>query len=140
MSIQSIKLYIDKKEQIFALLSQLTSSVVIDDKRFENIVYNLNDYHNIYLYIKDDKVVGMITLLIEQKLIHNGACVVHIEDLVVDKDYNSQGIATKLINFCFSKIQGVNYYKVIVDCTKEMKEFYEKFGFEERNIQMAKYI
>ena len=82
----------------------------------------------------------MITVLIEQKLIHNGSCVVHIEDLVVDKDHQNKGIATDLIKFCFDKIKSVNYYKIILDCKKEMIPFYEKFHFEEKNIQMAKYI
>ena len=64
----------------------------------------------------------------------------HIEDLVVDKDHQNQGIATDLIKFCFDKIKSVNYYKIILDCNKEIIPFYEKFGFVERNVQMAKYI
>lgn len=140
MSIFNIKNYLDRRDEIIFLLSQLTSCPVLDHNRFNNIINNLNSNHNIYIYIKDNRVVGIITLLIEQKLIHNGACVAHIEDLVVDKDYQKQGIAKKLVNFCLNKLSSDKHYKIILNCSNELKEFYKKLGFEEKNIQMAKYL
>lgn len=139
MSIYNIKNFVDRSEEILNLLNQLTDSQVFDENRFINIIYSLNDNHNIFVYLEDNKIVGIITLLIEQKLIRNGACVAHIEDLVVDKNYLNRGIAKKLINFCFEKISCLNCYKTILNCSKELKCFYEKFGFKEKNIQMAKY-
>lgn len=139
-NIQSIKLCPERREEIFKLLAQLTSAFTLDQTRFENIIYNLNDNHNIYVYIKDDKVVGIITLFMEQKLIHNGACVAHIEDLVVDKDYQKQNIATELINYCLSKVNTYTHYKVILNCTQELESFYNKFKFVKKNIQMAYYL
>ena len=53
---------------IFLLLNQLTESPNIDREIFNNIVLNLKDNHNIFVYILDNKVVGCITLLIEQNL------------------------------------------------------------------------
>jgi glucosamine-phosphate N-acetyltransferase len=138
-NIYNINLLSHKREEILNLLSQLTSCAIIEQERFEKIIFNLKDNHNIYVYIKDNKVVGIITLLIEQKLIHNGACVAHIEDLVVDKEYTGQGIAGELINYCLSKLSSDTHYKVILNCTEELKKFYIKFGFVEKNIQMAKY-
>jgi len=128
-NIDNIKLHLDKRVEILNLLSQLTNCTTIDKERFDNIVYSLKDNHNIYIYIKNNRVVGIITLLIEQKLIHNGACVAHIEDLVVDKEYSGQGIARELINYCLSKLSSDRHYKVILNCTEELKKFYEKFGF-----------
>lgn len=139
MSIYNIKNFLDKREEILNLLNQLTTAQVFDNDRFINIVYKLNDNHNMFVYLEDNKIVGIITLLIEQKLIHNGACVAHIEDLVVDKNYLNRGIAKKLINFCFEKISNLNCYKIILNCSHELKSFYEKLGFKEKNIQMAKY-
>ena len=138
-NIDNIKLHLDKRVEILNLLAQLTNCTTIDKERFENIVYSLKDNHNIYIYIKNNRVVGIITLLIEQKLIHNGACVAHIEDLVVDKEYSGQGIARELINYCLSKLSSERHYKVILNCSEELKIFYEKFGFTQKNIQMAKY-
>jgi len=84
----------------------------------------------------------MITILIEPKLIHSGSSVAHIEDLVVDKDYQRLGIAKELIDFSVDYINNsINKcYKIILDCKKELIPFYNKFEFEERNIQMAKYL
>ena len=82
----------------------------------------------------------MITLFKEQKLIHNGACVAHIEDLVVDKNYQKQGIAKELINYCFGLIKSDTCYKIILNCKRDLIPFYEKFDFEEHNVQMSKYF
>ena len=140
MNIQRINSHLERSKEIFSLLSQLTSAFAFDETRFKNIIYSLKDNHNIYLYLKDNKIVGMITLFIEQKLIHNGAKVAHIEDLVVDKDYQKQGIATELIQHCLSQLRSDTCYKVILDCKGELVPFYEKLGFKETNVQMSKYF
>ncbi len=140
MNIFSIKDFPDKREEIFSLLSQLTSAPLISEKSYNNIINNLDDNHNIFVYVIDNKIVGMITLLHEQKLIHNGSKIVHIEDLVVDKEYKNRGIGRDLINYCLDKISKEEYYKIILDCSEELERFYNKFGFEKKNIQMAKYL
>lgn len=140
MNIFSIKDFPDKREEIFSLLSQLTSAPLISEKSYNNIINNLDDNHNIFVYVLDNKIVGLITLLHEQKLIHNGSKIVHIEDLVVDKEYKNRGIGRDLINYCLDKISKEEYYKIILDCSEELERFYNKFGFEKKNIQMAKYL
>ena len=140
MNIFSIKDFPDKREEIFSLLSQLTSAPLISEKSYNNIINKLDDNHNIFGYVLDNKIVGMITLLHEQKLIHNGSKIVHIEDLVVDKEYKNRGIGRDLINYCLDKISKEEYYKIILDCSEELERFYNKFGFEKKNIQMAKYL
>jgi len=79
----------------------------------------------------------MITLLLEQKLIRGGAVVAHIEDLVVDKDYRGKGIANELINYCIKESSHIDTYKIILDCDIKLQSFYEKMGFEYKNIQMS---
>ena len=140
MNIFSIKDFPDKREEIFSFLSQLTSAPLISEKSYNNIINNLDDNHNIFVYVLDNKIVGLITLLHEQKLIHNGSKIVHIEDLVVDKEYKNRGIGRDLINYCLDKISKEEYYKIILDCSEELERFYNKFGFEKKNIQMAKYL
>ena len=142
MSIENIKSHIERKTEIFYLLSQLTDAPEINNEKFKKIISKLNNNHQIFVYIKDDNIVGMITILIETKLIHNGSSVAHIEDLVVDKNYQKLGIAKELIDFSVNYINNsINKcYKIILDCKKELIPFYNKFEFEERNIQMAKYL
>jgi len=138
--IQSIKFHEERYSEILNLLNQLTLAPIFDQDRFNKIIDSLNDNHTIYVYLKDDNIVGMITLLIEQKLIHNGACVAHIEDLVVDKDYQNQGISSELIQYCLTQISSDKCYKVILDCKDELIPFYIKQGFNHSNVQMSKYL
>ena len=56
-----------------------------------------NPDHIIHVAIADKKIVGSTTLFIEQKFIHDGGLVGHIEDVVVRKDYEGQGIGMKLV-------------------------------------------
>jgi glucosamine-phosphate N-acetyltransferase len=138
--IQPIKFHKERYTEILQLLNQLTLAPIFDKNRFNTIIDSLNENHNIYVYLKDGKIVGMITLLIEQKLIHNGACVAHIEDLVIDKDYQKQGIASELIQYCLTQISSDKCYKIILDCKDELIPFYIKRGFNQTNVQMSKYF
>ena len=78
----------------------------------------------------DGKIIGAATLLLESKFIHNGGVVGHIEDVVVDKNYQGQKIGEKIILYLldFSKTKGC--YKTILDCADNVKPFYEKLGFK----------
>ena len=145
MNIISISEYLNKLyykneflENIFNLLSQLTESPIINLNDFITTIKNLPDNHFIYLYFDENKSipVGIITLIIEQKLIHNCKCVGHIEDLVVDKEYNGKGIARELINYCINKCKLNNCYKIILDCKKELIPFYNKNNFIEQGVCM----
>jgi glucosamine-phosphate N-acetyltransferase len=122
---------------IFSLLSQLTDAPKIDISTYKSIINDIsnNQFHNIFVYMKNNKPVGMITLLIEQKLIHGGKYVAHIEDLVIDKKYSGQGIATNLLNNVIYIAKKNNCYKIILDCKRELIPFYEKVGFKIRGIR-----
>ena len=104
------------------------------------IIDNLNDKHKIFVYYQDNKVKGILTYFIEQKLIHNGSSVAHIEDLVVDVNYKGQGIASKLLDFCLEEIKKTNCYKIILNCKTELITFYERFDFQIKNAQMSLYL
>ena len=125
---------------IFGLLETLTCAPVIEKAKYDEIIANLDMNHKIFLFIKDQMAVGIITLLIEQKLIHEGNKVAHIEDLVVDKAYRNQGISSALINTCVGFADQMECYKIILDCNKAMIGFYENFGFMETEIQMRYYM
>ena len=135
-SIENIKSHSDKYQEILLLLQQLTSCPPIPIVRYLNIIYNLHENHEIYLYFYNNKLVGMGTILIERKIIHNGSNVAHIEDIVVDKDYRNMGIAKQIINFLKAKAKKKMCYKIILNCTEELVPFYEKNSFKKSAIQM----
>ncbi len=95
---------------------------------FEKISSNSN--HFVYVAILDGRVVGSTSMLIEPKFIHNGGNVAHIEDVVVSKDYQGKGIGEMLMRSLLDLAKDNNCYKTILDCTDEVKPFYEKIGFK----------
>ena len=52
-----------------------------------------DENHIIHVAEMDGMVVGSTTLLIEQKFIHKGGLVGHIEDVVVKKEFEGQGLS-----------------------------------------------
>ena len=89
-----------------------------------------NPNHIIHVAIDDNKIVGSTTLLIEQKFIHDGGLVGHIEDVVVRKEYEGKGIGIKLVMSMLERAKEKNCYKTILDCKDDLKQFYERIGFK----------
>ena len=122
--------------RIFKLLSNLTNAPEIPYMNFINIIENLPFNHNIYVYKYNNQLVGMITLIVEEKLIHSGRRIGHIEDLVVDPAYRSNGIATQLIQYVIEICRHCECYKIILDCDESMVRFYNKNGFIQAGLAM----
>ena len=89
-----------------------------------------NPDHIIVVALLDGKIVGAATLLLESKFIHDGTIVGHIEDVVVDKNYQGQGIGEKIIKYLLEYAKTKGCYKTILDCVDDVKPFYEKLGFK----------
>ncbi len=98
------------------------------DKIFDKIENNPD--HIIAVALVDEKIVGAATLLLESKFIHNGGIVGHIEDVVVDKNYQGRKIGEKIIRYLLECAKTKRCYKTILDCTDNVKPFYEKIGFK----------
>jgi glucosamine-phosphate N-acetyltransferase len=92
---------------------------------------NSNPDHIIAVAELDGKIVGATTLLIESKFIHDGGLVGHIEDVVVNKEYQGQKIGEKIMNYLIEIAKNRGCYKTILDCTEDVKPFYEKLGFKQ---------
>lgn len=91
---------------------------------------NSNPDHIIAVAVADGKVVGSTTLLIETKFIHQGGIVGHIEDVVVDKDYQGKGIGRQIILYLLDIAEKRGCYKTVLDCKDDVKKFYEGIGFK----------
>ncbi len=98
------------------------------EKIFDKI--NLNPDQIIAVAIIEGEVVGSVTLLIETKFIHNRGKVGHIEDVVVDKEYQRKGIGEKIVMYLLRYAKDQGCYKTILDCSDDVKPFYEKLGFK----------
>lgn len=124
----------------FNLLNQLSNTTNYDECKFFNFIDNLPKNTRIYLLYDEDKIVGSGTLLIENKIIHNFKNVGHIEDIVVDKNSRGKGYGKILINHLIDESKNLNCYKIILNCSKECKSFYKKYGFSSKNSEMSLYF
>ena len=95
-----------------------------------------NPNHIIHVAIDDKKIVGSTTLFIEQKFIHDGGLVGHIEDVVVRKDYEGKGIGMKLVISLLDVAKQRKCYKTILNCEDNLRPFYEKIGFKKATNEM----
>ena len=112
-------------------LDSLRQTSNIEKNTAEKIYDKIEDNpdHIIIVALIDEKVVGTATLLLEFKFIHNGGIVGHIEDVVVDKNYQGQKIGEKIIRYLLEVAKTKGCYKTILDCVDDVKPFYEKLGF-----------
>ena len=113
-------------------LDSLRQASDIDKNKAQEIFekINSNPDHIIAVAELDGKIVGATTLLIEPKFIHKGGLVGHIEDVVVDKNFQGQKIGEKIMKFLLDIAKNRGCYKTILDCTDDVKPFYEKIGFK----------
>ena len=112
-------------------LDSLKKASDIDSTKAKDILQKIksNPNHIIFVAILGEKVVGSTTLLIEPKFIHDGGLVGHIEDVVVNKEFQGQKIGEKLILASLEYAKNKGCYKTILDCLDDVKPFYEKLGF-----------
>ena len=122
----------DLEKGFLESLDFLRKASNIDKNKAKEILkkIKLNPNHIIHVAIDDKKIVGSTTLLIEQKFIHDGGLVGHIEDVVVRKDYEGKGIGIKLVTSMLERAKEKNCYKTILDCKDDVKQFYERIGFK----------
>ena len=95
-----------------------------------------NENHIVHVAELDGKIVGSTTLLIEQKFIHDGGFVGHIEDVVVKKEFEGQEIGMKLVLSLLDVANEKKCYKTILNCEDELIPFYEKIGFKQKSNEM----
>ena len=122
----------DLKQGFLESLDFLRKASNIDKNKAREILKQIkqNPNHIIHVAIDNNEIVGSTTLLIEQKFIHDGGFVGHIEDVVVRKEYEGKGIGIKLVMSMLECAKEKNCYKTILDCKDDVKEFYERIGFK----------
>ena len=123
----------DLQNGFLTTLDSLKQASDIEAKKAEEIFEKINSTPDYTIAVAEleGRVVGATTLLIEQKFIHNGGLVGHIEDVVVDKNHQGQKIGEKIMKFLLDIANEQGCYKTILDCTDDVKLFYEKMGFKQ---------
>ena len=93
-------------------------------------------YHVLVAVGSDGQVVGATTLLVEQKFIHGGGLVGHVEDVAVRKGHEGRGVGGSLVRAALEMAEELACYKCILDCTDDLVGFYEKLGFRRHDVGM----
>lgn len=112
-------------------LDSLRKSSDLDKNKAKEILkkINKNPDHTIFVAQYQGRIIGSTTLLIEQKFIHGGGKVGHIEDVVVSKEFQSRGVGVIIIKAVLEYAKSQGCYKTILDCDDSVRLFYEKIGF-----------
>jgi glucosamine-phosphate N-acetyltransferase len=131
----------DLQRGFFETLSNLTEVGKISENH-ENAKKVLHEIRSCPFYKifvaakKDGEIIGSNTLLIEQKFIHNGGKVGHIEDVATKNGYEGMGIGRALVGTSLRFAAQMKCYKVILDCSEKNVAFYKKIGFKEYGLSM----
>jgi len=145
MILNAKDLILDKKyyNQILDLYSIFTKfdNNIMTHVKLKNIFENLPENHIIKFYLdKEDNIIAAITIIIEQKIIHNGQCVGHIEDFVVAEKEQHKGIGALLLEHVSQIAKQKKCYKVILDCHPLLENYYIKKGFSRKGNNMGLYF
>jgi len=118
----------DLEKGFLETLDFLRKTSDIDKNKDKEILKKIkqNPNHIIHVAVDDNKIVASTTLLVEQKFIHDGGLVGHIEDVVVRKEYEGKGIGIKLVMSMVECAKEINSFKTILDCKDDVKKFYKK--------------
>jgi glucosamine-phosphate N-acetyltransferase len=80
------------------------------------------------------RVVGTASLVLEQKFIHGGGWVGHIEDVAVQGEFQGRGIGSALVRHATEEARQRGCYKVILDCFEHLVPFYGRLGYRTHNL------
>ena len=118
-------------------LDTLRETSINEDKALEIFKHNKSNPNHIIIVAEVNGIIaGSTTLLIESKFIHDGGIVGHIEDVVVKKEFQGEKIGEKIIRYVLELAKKHDCYKTILDCSDEVKPFYEKIGFSHHSNQL----
>ncbi|HEY6535111.1 MAG TPA: GNAT family N-acetyltransferase [Candidatus Nitrosocosmicus sp.] len=111
-----------------------------NSERIKEIFKELSYNKNFKIIVAEDKenhkIIGTATLFIEQKFIHDGGKVGHIEDVAIKKGFQNKGLGKEIIKELIEIAREEKCYKVILDCDEKVSRFYEKIGFKRHSIMM----
>jgi glucosamine-phosphate N-acetyltransferase len=130
----------DYDKNYLQLLTQLTEVGHISQNVFSEILGKIQSQIWVFEDTNANKIVASASIFLEQKFIHGGGIVAHLEDVVVDQSYRGNQLGQKLIANIVEKARESGAYKIIADCKPELLSFYSKNGFEKKGEQIAIYF
>ena len=114
----------DIDKNYFKLLQNLSLISINDLDKIKNqkFIESLDEKHQIWIIYdtQEQKIIATGTLLVENKLIRNYGKVGHIEDIVVDVDFENQGVGKRLVSHLVKVAEEEGCYKCILHCSPNL--------------------
>ena len=109
--------------------------------KYDNFIDNvLGPNHEIIVHEHKGKLISTGTLLIEPKLTYGGCKMGHIENILVHPDHRKKGYGEQLVHKLLEYAKENGCYRVDLNCTSELENFYKKNGFKQKHICMNVYF
>ncbi|KAI9217022.1 acyl-CoA N-acyltransferase [Blastocladiella britannica] len=110
-------------------------------ERYSYLKAHAHEYFTIVIEdLAKKRIAAAGTILVERKFIRNLGLVGHIEDIVSHEDYRGKQFGRFIIEALKSIGKNVGCYKIILDCSEKNVPFYQKCGFERKEVEMVLYI
>lgn len=113
--------YIDK-ERLESLYNDVEWYAYTDDLELLQQAVNQSLY--VLTAWEEDTLVGLI------RVVGDGLTIIYIQDILVLKEYQNQGIATEMLQHVLTKYDNVRQKVLLTDEAPDVRHFYEKNGFE----------
>ncbi|OQV16598.1 putative glucosamine 6-phosphate N-acetyltransferase [Hypsibius exemplaris] len=112
-----------------AVVGNVTREVF--QSRFDSMARCPNTYFTIVLEdTVAKKVVGAVTLVVEQKFIHTAALRGRVEDVVTHRDRRGQNLGKLLLDTATILGRHLGCYKLSLECKDSLVAFYRQFGYQ----------
>ncbi|MDA7939954.1 MAG: GNAT family N-acetyltransferase [Nitrosopumilus sp.] len=113
-------------------LDALRPASGIDPGRAEEIFERIDSDPMYVVAVAEEggRVIGATTLVIEQKFIHEGGLVGHIEDVAVSRGAQGRGAGTAILRYLLEEAGRRGCYKTILDCAEDVMPFHARLGFK----------
>ncbi|KAL0239305.1 hypothetical protein PCE1_004992 [Barthelona sp. PCE] len=133
----------DYDKGFLQVLEQLTTVGDISREEFENR-FNLmvNGGSRVFVAIDtiSEQVIGTAAGVCDRKFIHGCGSVIHIEEVVVDREYRRKGIGACLVQRLQEYARELKCYKVVLNASEQVVGFYEKCGLGSKGYLMNIYF
>ena len=104
-------------------------------KNMEKLIKALNNSLYILTAWDKNKLVGLI------RVVGDGETIIFIQDILVLRQYQRQGIGSKLLKTVFNKYNKIRQKVLLTDDTEKNRLFYEANGFESANkLKLVSYV
>ena len=124
------------REDFLQLLSNFCRmEIKLTPEEFRERLEIPNRFTYVVEHIATKKVVAHGSLFLLRK-IHYDRCIGQIEDVVVSPDLRGKGVGKILIKILTQISEEKNCYKTVLNCTDEVRGFYERCDYVRSGNQM----